>query len=227
MLRYIAPAFAALCLATSAAHAGTSPVALSGQVSLATDGLSRGISETSSRPQGVINLTLAHGPLYGGMLVKDVSTPEGANSQNDIYIGLRGPVAGFAVNVQAWLKDNVDPRPGTQHRFAEYQADISRTFGATTLKLMVLHSPDFYAKTKESTWTEATLAQKLSPKWTVSAGYGHRSVTPAKDYNGWNLGAAYLLRTGTALDLRYFDTDEHHFGKNYGSRFRVMLSQTF
>jgi uncharacterized protein (TIGR02001 family) len=227
MLRFLVPATVALCLVASTAHADSAPVVFSGQVSAATDGMARGISETASRPQGILNLTLAQGPLYGGLLVKDVSTPEGANSQNDLYVGLRGPLAGFTVNAQAWLKDNVDPKPGTQHRFAEYQVDISRTFGATTAKVMVLHSPDFYAKTKESTWTEASLAQKLSPKWTVSAGYGHRAMTPKKDYNGWNLGAAYTVRAKTTLDVRYFDTDEHHFGKTYVSRLRVMLLQNF
>ena len=233
MLRFSAPAFAALCLIASSAHAETAPViftgpvTITGQVSLASDGMTRGITETTGNPQGIATITLAHGPLYGGLLVKNVATPEGADSQNVAFVGLKGPLAGFNVNVEAWLRDNVGTVPGTQHRFGEYQADVSRTFGATTAKLMVMYSPDFYAKTKESTWTEASLAQKLSPQWTVSAAFGHRSVMPKKDYNGWNLGAAYALRPKTTIDFRYFDTDEHRLGKNYVSRFRLMISQGF
>ncbi len=228
MLRFLAPALAALCLMAPAAQAAAPPaVVFSGQVSLASDGMVRGLSETTGNPQGVVNLSLVHGPLYGGVLIKNVATPEGADSQNNVYIGMRAPVGGFKLNAQVFFKDNVGTVPGTQHRFVEYQFDASRTFGDTTVKLMVLHSPDFYARTRASTWTEASLSQKLSPKWTVSGAYGHRSVTPAKNYNGWNLGAAYALWPRTTVDFRYFDTDEHRFGKNYVSRFRMMLTQAF
>ena len=227
MQRLIAPAIAGLLLLVPAAHAQTAPLVVSGQVSVASDGMTRGITETTGNPQAIGTVTLTSGPVYGGLLVKNVATPEGADSQNVAFVGLKGPLEGFNVNVEAYLRDNVGTVPGTQHRFAEYQADVSRTFGATTAKLMVMHSPDFYAKTKESTWTEASLAQKLSSQWTVSAAYGHRSVMPKKDYNGWNLGATYAVRPKTTIDFRYFDTDEHHFGKNYVSRFRLMVAQGF
>ena len=132
MQRFIAPAIAGLLLiATSAAHADTPAFVVSGQVSLASDGMTRGITETTGNPQAIGTVTLTHGPLYAGLLVKNVATPEGADSQNVGFVGLKGPLAGFNVNAEAYLRDNVGTVPGTQHRFAEYQADVSRTFGAT------------------------------------------------------------------------------------------------
>ncbi|MNL51803.1 hypothetical protein D3C87_1749320 [compost metagenome] len=47
------------------------------------------------------------------------------------------------------------------------------------------------------------------------------------DYTAWNLGAAYQLTEHLALDVRYFDTDEHGFGSAYDSRAVASLKATF
>ncbi len=228
MQRILASAIAALCLIAPAAHAATQPaVVFSGVISAASDGMSRGISETTGNPQGIVNLTLTHGPLYGGFLLKNVATPEGADSQHVFYVGLRGKVDGFQLNAQAYLRNNDGARPGTDHVFSEYQVDASRTFDNTTAKLLWMYSPDFYAATKSSSWVEASLSQKLTTQWSISGAYGHRSVTPKKDYNGWNFGATYSLRPKTLIDFRYYDTDEHHLGKPYVGRYLAMLTQKF
>ncbi|MGZ3306130.1 MAG: TorF family putative porin, partial [Asticcacaulis sp.] len=134
---------------------------------------------------------------------------------------------GFVVNAQVWLKNNDNTRPGTDHHFVEYQADISRTFGATTAKLLALYSPDFYGATRRSTWVEFSLAQKLSAQWTLNGGIGARSTQPAKNYRDWNLGAVWSVLPKTSLDFHYYDTDEHRLGKNYDGRFIATLAQKF
>ena len=232
MLRFTAPAVAALCLVASPAHAQTQspafgPIVVSGQASVSTDGMVRGISETNSHPQGILSLQVSDGPLYAGGLIKDIATLDGSDHQNDVFIGVKGPLAGFNWNAAAWFRDNAGATPGVQQHFIEYQGDVSRTFGMTTAKIMVLYSPDFYAKTKESTWTEATLAQKLTPQWSVSGGYGHRSTTPDKDYDGWNLGTTYNVLPRTALDVRFFTTNARRYGTDYRPRLRFMLTQGF
>lgn len=41
------------------------------------------------------------------------------------------------------------------------------------------------------------------------------------------VGAAYALNSTLTLDLRHHDTDEHSFGKIYGSRAVISLKAAF
>lgn len=224
----VSSSLAALCAVVAIpAHAGTSFIIWTGQVSAASDGMTKGISETDGNAQVVANITATHGPLFAGVNLKNVKTPEGADQQEQWFAGAKGKLGGFDVSARVWLKINDYARPGTDSHFLEYQADVSRTFGKTTAKVLYLYSPDFYATTKQASWLEASLTEKLSPKWSVSGGYGVRTTKPKKNYNAWNLGATYAVLPRTSLDLRYYDTDQHDFGKKYDSRFVVMLTQKF
>ena len=57
---------------------------------------------------------------------------------------------------------------------------------------------------------------EIDGKGYVLASIG-QTVGPA-DYTTWNAGVGYALTDHIGLDLRYWDTDKHSFGKLYKSR---------
>ena len=228
MTRYTFVFGVAAALSVTTAHAADAPFfKMSGEASLATAGISKGITETDWNPQGLVGARLTHGWFYAGARVKSVRTPEGGDGQFETYVGADGKAGGFDLSLQAIRKQVDNTRPGTDNVFMEYQGSIGRTFDKTTLKLIGIWSPDAYGKTRQASWTEVNLAQKLSPKWTISGGAGHRVTSPKKDYTGWNAGVTYALLPKTSLDLRWYDTDAHDLGLKYRGHAVLKISQKF
>ena len=97
-----------------------------------------------------------------------------------------------------------------------------------TLGAAVYYSPDFFgAAEDDATYAEVNGAVSPADKWTVSGAVGRQWVSSDLDYTTWNLGAAYQLTDHLALDVRYFDTDEHDFGSSYDSRVVASLKAVF
>lgn len=200
--------------------------AFSGQVTVATDGMSKGISETDNEPQATGYIQATHGPFFAGLKVKNVKGTDGSDSQQEYSLGIRGKKAGFQLGLQAAYKIKVGAK-NSQNEYVEWKGDISRMFGNTTAKVEVEYSADSSGSTEEAIWVDASLAQKLSAKWSLSGGVGARHLTPAKDYNAVNLGLTYALLPATSLDLRYYDTDKHEYGDKNKPHLVLKLSQKF
>ena len=52
-------------------------------------------------------------------------------------------------------------------------------------------------------------------------------VTPAYYAETWNAGVNYALTKHIALDVRYYDTNEHDLGRTYGSHYVAALKAAF
>lgn len=200
---------------------------LSGEASLATAGMTKGATDTNGDPQGLVGLKVSHGIWYAGARVKNVKTAEGGDDQQEWYAGAAGKAGGYDLSLQAVYKIIDGAKAGTDDAYYEWQGAIGRSFGKTSVKLSEQYTGDSYGKTKASYWTEASVAQKITPKFSLSAAYGHRDVTPAKNYNGWNVGGTYALLKATSLDVRWYDSDEHGYGDKYKGRLVAKLSQKF
>jgi uncharacterized protein (TIGR02001 family) len=216
-----------LMLMATASHAADAPpFKLTGEASVASVGITKGASDTNGDPQGLIGLKVSHGIWFAGARIKNVKTENG-DDQQEWYAGAAGKAGGYDLSLQLVYK-KIDGAPaGTDDAYYEWQGAIGRSFGATALKLSEQYTGDSAGKTKASYWTEASVTQKITPKFSVSAAYGHRDVTPAKNYNGWNIGGTYALLKTTSLDLRWYDTDEHAYGDKYKSFLVAKLSQKF
>ena len=199
---------------------------LTGEASVATAGMTKGASDTNGDPQGLIGLKVSHGVWFAGARIKNVKTENG-DDQQEWYAGAAGKAGGYDLSLQLVYKV-IDGTPaGTDNAYYEWQGAVGRSFGKTSVKLSEQYTGDSAGKTRASYWTEASVAQKLTPKISVSAAYGHRDVTPAKNYNGWNVGGTYALLKATSLDVRWYDTDEHGYGDKYAGRLVAKISQKF
>jgi uncharacterized protein (TIGR02001 family) len=221
--------FAAAGLFAAQAHAQSKNTPfpdVTSQLTLATDGMSKDTSETDNKPQATAYIQVAQGPFFAGIKVKNVKGIDGSDSQQEYSLGVKGKTAGFQMALQAAYKIKVGAKH-SQNEYVEWKGDISRSFGDTTAKVEVEYSVDSSGRTEEAIWIDASLTQKLSSKLSVSGGLGARHLTPAKDYNGVNVGVAYALLPGTSLDLRYYDTDKHEYGDKNKPHLVLKLSQKF
>ncbi|MFA5493642.1 MAG: hypothetical protein WC247_02605 [Porticoccaceae bacterium] len=225
ILTAIALGITALSTLSTPAH-GDTFFDLSGLISLASDGISKDTSETDENPQAVLYLEAAHGAFFTGAKLKNIKGADGSDFQHEYSVGIKGDKAGFQLALQVAYKiKEGGSLPDDSH--VEWKGDISRTFERTTAKLEVEYSPDSSGPTKKATWINGSLAQKLNDKWSVSGGIGTRKLSPAKDYNGIDLGVTYGLFENTSLDLRYYDTDRHEYGKGNEERLVLKLTQKF
>ncbi|HTM81387.1 TorF family putative porin [Asticcacaulis sp.] len=209
------------------AHAEDKPFFdISGEITVATDGMSKDTSETGNDPQGTAYIQAAHGPFFAGIKVKNITNSDGADSQQEYVLGVKGKKAGFQLGLQAAYKIKVGAKH-SQNEYVEWKGNVSRAFGNTTAKVEIEYSADSSGNTEEAIWVDASLSQKLNAKWSVSGGIGARRLTPAKDYNGVNLGVTYALLPATSLDLRYYDTDRHEYGEKNKPHLVLKLAQKF
>ncbi|MDC7676014.1 TorF family putative porin [Asticcacaulis machinosus] len=219
--------FAAL-FAVSSAHASEAgQINISGQINIGTEGVSKGISETDGNGQIVGALTASHKAFFVGVRAKNTTGSDGTDGQTQWFAGAKGDIAGFKASLQLLYKTNNNARPGTDDDFYEWQSDISRTFDKTTVKYTAVYSPDSSGSTEEAWWHDVSVAQKLTDKWTLSGCVGIRRLSPERDYTGYNLGATYAVTKQTGLDVRYYDTDKHEYGKRFGDRVVLTLTQKF
>ncbi|WAC48175.1 TorF family putative porin [Asticcacaulis sp. SL142] len=227
-LLLIATTFGASLGVTSVVQAAESgPFDIGGQVSIGNDGVVKGVSETNGNAQAVGTLTVSKGMFFAGTKVKNVKGSDGSDAQTQLFAGIKGDIAGFKTGLQFLYKANQNARPGVDDDFYEWQGDISRTVDKTTVKYTTVYSADSSGSTKEAWWHDLGVSQKLNTKWTVSGSVGLRRVTPKKDYTAYNLGATYALNKTTSLDMRYYDTDKHEYGKRFGDRVVLTLSRKF
>ena len=103
----------------------------------------------------------------------------------------------------------------------------TKAFGPVTVGGSFYYSPDFTGETGDAEYYEANLAWAFDKKLTFSGAVGRQEIEKVAGYTTWNLGATYALIDHVSIDLRYWDTDEHGFGKVYGDRIIAGLKFTY
>ncbi|MDC7682511.1 hypothetical protein PQU92_04440 [Asticcacaulis sp. BYS171W] len=200
---------------------------LSGQLTVATDSTSKGISETQGNGQIGGAVTATRGWFYASARYKNYKGSDGSDHQSGLAVGGKWKLGQVNLNSQIIYKVNTGARSGSDNDFYEWQTEASRTWGKTTLKGLSIWSPDSSGTTKRAGYYEIGVAQKVASKWTVSGGIGIRRLQPARDYTAFNLGTAYAMTEKTGLDLRYYTTDAKDYSKVHGDRLVLSLTQKF
>jgi len=192
-----------------------------GKVALYTEYEYRGISQTSEKPAGQLNLDYAHSSgIYVGTFLsnikwlKDTAEVNGfttsANLEWDIYAGYKFEV------VKDWTLDlgylryeypssgAFNPKPNTD----EFYAGI--TYGPVTFKWSYAVSDTFgVPNSKGSDYAELTLAYPLMDKVTLNGVLGHQNYkhNSQLSYTVWKLGATYDFGNGFNVGAYYKGTD--------------------
>jgi uncharacterized protein (TIGR02001 family) len=215
----------------SAAQAEDRPLGLTFNIGASTNYMFRGISQTNDRNGEVFggaDVTIATIG-YAGTWLSNVDFGNGTRMEYDIYAGVKptlGPVA-FDFGVIRYGYTNQPP--GSHEDYYEWKALASVPVGPATIGVAYYYSDNNFGGTGPSAYSEINLAVPIpDSKFTVNGAFGHQEVKgAASDYNTWNAGVGYAVTDNVGLDVRYWDTDEHSFGKIFESKFVATVKVTY
>lgn len=213
-----------------AAMAQDEGLKLSYNVGVASDYIFRGVSQTQNDPQVFGGVDLTYGIGYAGVWASNVDFgADDPSAEIDLYAGVRPTVGDTNLDLGVLYYGYVDDKgltPGAYSYF-EVKAAASRPVGPATVGLAAYYSPEFPGDTGEALYYEANASIPAGEKLSFSGALGHQEIDKGLDYATWNVGATYAVTPMLGLDMRYSDTDEHGYGKIYGSRFTVALKASF
>ena len=206
-------------LLASAAMAGLMGVAyadqsVSGSVTLTSDYLFRGISQSDGNAAIQGSLDYANGTFYAGAWGSSInfgaiSPVDVSPLELDLYAGVKPTtgVVSWDLGVIAYLYPNSTDLAG---ELDYYEAKAAASFtpggGPLTFGGALYYSPDFTLETGTGWYGELNLGYKVNDAIALSAAYGHQDVETIGDYNTWNIGARYSI-DGFLLGLTYSDSD--------------------
>jgi len=229
----VSPVYSSLALATALTLLAQAPaqaeaIKLSGQLTVASDSNSKGTSETQGNGQIAGVLTATRGMGFAAVRYKNYKGSDGSDAQSGLALGLKGQSdSGYKWSSQIIYKVNLGAVSGSDNDAYEWQTDISKRFGRNGLYAQSIYSPDSSGSTEEALYVEVGATRQLSEHFKLSGGIGGRTLRPRHDYTAWNLGLSYGLRPATDIDLRFYDTNRHEYGKAYGQRLVLALKQSF
>jgi len=205
-----------LALMAGAATIATTTVAaaegaVSGTLTLTSDYVFRGISQTSGSPALQGSFDYSNGSFYAGVWGSNVDFPGSDETlELDLYAGFKptlGPVA-LDLGVIGYFY------PGAGDEVAEFDYYEAKAVGSInpteslTLGLGLFYSPEFFGETGEALYYEGSASLALSEALAVKATYGVQDVDDYGDsYTNWSLGATYAFQ-GFTLGLTYTDTED-------------------
>jgi uncharacterized protein (TIGR02001 family) len=219
----------ALLLADPARAQTTPDLAIAYNAGVQSDYVFRGLDQTAGRGSAFAGVDAAYkGEFYAGAWTSNVDLSKLAGDRStdeevDLYGGWRPTAVGFNFDLGVQYFAYVDQPHGARADYAEVYAKASRGFGPVTLAAAIYASGEYRYHAGGGDYAELNASYAITPKWTVSGALGaahFERTTVSQSYDAWNLGAAYAITPAVAVDLRYFDTDDHRF---YGEAGRARL----
>jgi uncharacterized protein (TIGR02001 family) len=193
---------------------------LSGNITLTSDYLFRGVSQTTNKPAIQGGFDYEHGSgFYVGTWASNVDwvgTKEDNSMEIDLYTGFKGSLPadlGYDVGVITYYypgdKISGAPTPDTTEVY------VSGSWSFLTLKYSHTVSKYFVAwegangeKTRGSGYLELNAEYDLGGGWGIAGHVGHQKIKNLgeADYTDWNVGVSKDVGFGT-VSLIYSDTD--------------------
>jgi len=214
---------------TSVAQAQDAPFAFAFNVGASTDYVFRGISQTDEDPQVFAGVDATFASIgYAGAWISNVDFNNGTDAEFDLYAGFKPTVGAATLDFGVIYYGYINQPSGSNEDYWEFKAAGSVPAGPMTLGAAIYYSPEFFGKTGDATYIEANAAFAVpNTKFSISGALGHQYVEGPFDYTTWNAGVGLAVTDHLGIDLRYFDTDEHKFGKLYDSRIVASIKATF
>jgi uncharacterized protein (TIGR02001 family) len=210
----LAPAAAPIALAQTSYEA-LGGLTVSGSLTLATDYLFRGVSQTQTGPaiQGTIDIEHSSGLYIGGFASNvDFAAPADANIELDGLIGFRFRLADIKFDIGAiyYAYPGASDQPYTLN-YLEFALKAAYEIGPATLLGGIYVSPDFQLESGLGIYSEAGIDLKLPFEFTLSGRLGYQSIDDntrfgLPDYWNWSLAVSRDL-LGFTFAVGYYDTD--------------------
>lgn len=201
---------AAMLAGATIAGAGVANADVSASLSMTTDYVFRGISQSDGGPAVQGSFDWSNDSAYAGVWASNVNfgLGTGESMELDLYAGITpttGPINWDLMVIGYFYPGANDA--GAEFNYAE--AIAAGTFDLSdqvTLGGTVAFTPEYFGETGDGIYYEVNGAFKFSDALSASAAYGNQDVDTLGDYNTWNVGASYAAH-GFTFDLRYHDTN--------------------
>lgn len=181
----------------------------SGNVTLTSDYVFRGITQTDGAPMIQGGFDYASDSFYVGTWASGVDFGDGTSTEIDVYAGWTPTVGVFDLDLGAiyyWYPDAPD---NPSQNFVEVYAGASTTLGEfVEVGASVAYSPDFYLETGDAFYYAASAGIPLGESFGLDAtiGYSDFESSVGGDYTDYSLGLTTSLE-GFDFDFRYIGTD--------------------
>lgn len=220
-----------------------------GSLTLASDYIFRGLTQTNEKPalQGGLEYDDASG-VYAGFWgsninwLSDYSTtdaPVSSSVEFDFYVGYRGKFSddwGYDVGVYTYYYPGDYPSGFTSANTTEIYGALSYKFLSLKYSHALTNAFGF-SDSKNSAYIDLSANYEFVPTWLVNAHVGHQRIDglDVASYTDWKLGITKNLDKGFALALAYYDTNadkptytnpntDHFIGRSTGV---ISISKAF
>ncbi|WP_300376116.1 TorF family putative porin [Henriciella sp.] len=183
--------------------------AWSGNVTLTSDYVFRGITQTDGAPMVQGGFDYANDDFYVGTWASGVDFGDGTSTEIDFYGGWTPSVGVFDLDIGAIYYYYPDAPDNPSQNFVEVYAGGSTTLGDfVEVGASVAYSPDFYLETGDAFYWSGSAGIPLGENFGLDAtiGYSDFEESVGGDYTDYSLGLTTSF-SGFDLDLRYIGTD--------------------
>lgn len=198
-----------------------------GQVGVASEYMGKGLGKSNGEIAWSGQFEVSQGDFHASVFASTAELSQGSDSEIITTVGWAPEALGFEWDFSVLNRDLPGTAAGIDSNYWEYQADVSRSVGPVSGRVRVNYTPDGFAGTKEAWWVEAQAGYKISGKTRATAALASRRAHGGADYTAWNVGVKQKLTDAVALDVRWYDTDEHDLGDSYEGRLVGALTFTF
>ncbi|MEO0465841.1 MAG: TorF family putative porin [Pseudomonadota bacterium] len=177
---------------------------LTGNVTLTTDYVWRGISQSNEDWAIQGGFDYANGPFYVGTWASNVDFEDTSdtNIELDIYGGLAGEFEGgisWDVGAIAYFYPDADDE---DLDFIEVYGGLGYDFSGVGVGGYVYIDPD-----NENIYLEGSAGYGFTDAISADVSLGNYSFDEGEDYTNWSIGGTYSAPFGVDFDLRYWGTD--------------------
>jgi len=193
----------------------------------ATDYVFRGISQTEDGAAVFGAARATYDNFYVGVGVENVNFHNSTDAEYDLSAGWTPIVAGFRLDLGVIRYGYIDQPAHTRIDTTELKAVALHDFGPATLAVAVYYTQNFFGSSHDGVYVEGRGSYRITKTLTASGALGRQTVDSGADHTTWNAGLTYAFTKHVALDLRYYDTDQHDLGKPYGSHYVAAIKGSF
>lgn len=189
------------------------PFSFSGTVTLVSDYVFRGISQTQGDPaiQGSFDVGHESG-LYASVWASNVDFDDATdtNLEVDFYAGFANELESFSYDV-AVLYYTYPDTSGADYDYVEIKLGGAFAVGTATISGAFYYSPEFFAETGDAEYLTAGVSLPITDWLTADANIGYQWIDDnatfgSDDYLDWNIGLTASVE-GFDLGVRYTDND--------------------
>jgi uncharacterized protein (TIGR02001 family) len=200
---------------------------ISYSVTAANNYIFRGVSQTSNNPAVFGAVRVTDDQFYAGFGIENVDFHNSTAAEYDLSAGWTPNLAGFRFDFGVIRYGYINEPAFTHIDTVEFKAAVLHDFGPVTLGTAVYYTSDFFGSGHKAVYFGGRATYRVTQKLSIGGGLGRQTINQGLDHDTWNAGVNYAFTKNVALDLRYYDTDEHRLGSDYRSHYVAAVKVSF